>query len=250
MTGGALLADTILTSGDFVMTGGLVAVGGVTGDLDVTDGTVAPGASAGVTDVQGDLLLRAGSTLEIEIGGTDPSEFDRVVVGELAAIQGGLDVSLIDLGGGIFLPEPTDAFTVLTANSFFGAFTNVADGARLETSNGVGSFLVEYSPGTSTVVLSDFLAAELTADIDNDGDVDGADFLEIQRMDLPLISDWESQFGSSSSLNGAATAVPEPTGALLVLLAAVLMGGRVWKKPMASGDSFCSPSPEQVRVAR
>ena len=57
-------------------------------------------------------------------------------------------------------------------------------------------------------------------DLDDDNDVDGADFLLIQQTDPSLIPEWEAQYPSSLS---ALSSVPEPTS--LVLLVSTLMLG-------------------------
>lgn len=53
-------------------------------------------------------------------------------------------------------------------------------------------------------------------DIDQDGDIDGADFLQIQRDNPSLIGDWQAAY--SSPLAGF-NAVPEPTSLMLLSLA-------------------------------
>ncbi len=58
-------------------------------------------------------------------------------------------------------------------------------------------------------------------DLDGDGDVDGADFLAIQRTDPSLIADWQSQFGSGPL--ASISSVPEPSSALLIGLAMTLL---------------------------
>ncbi len=71
------------------------------------------------------------------------------------------------------------------------------------------------SPGTfATVAIS-------PVDLDGDGDVDGADFLAIQRTNPALISQWTSEYGGGAL--SAASAVPEPTSVVLFGLAAVLL---------------------------
>ncbi len=64
------------------------------------------------------------------------------------------------------------------------------------------------TPGTFTV---DTLA---DVDLDNDGDVDGADFLLIQQTNPALIPDWQAQYPASGGLSAAA--VPEPTSVALM----------------------------------
>lgn len=64
------------------------------------------------------------------------------------------------------------------------------------------------TPGTfNTVTVAD-------VDLDDDGDVDGADFLLIQQTNPALIPDWQAQYGAAASLSAAA--VPEPTSMALV----------------------------------
>ena len=72
------------------------------------------------------------------------------------------------------------------------------------------------SPGT-------FVVQDLSADVDldDDGDVDGADFLAIQRTDPSLISAWQSQYGSGGL--AATASVPEPSSVVLIGLALTLL---------------------------
>lgn len=65
-------------------------------------------------------------------------------------------------------------------------------------------------------------APENDADFDNDGDVDGADFLAIQRNDPSLIPAWEAAFGTGGS---PISAVPEPGGLTGLGLASLLAWG-------------------------
>ena len=53
-------------------------------------------------------------------------------------------------------------FTILTSNINFGSgtFANVAPGGRLPTSDGSGSFRVDYGPASPSVVLSNFTVPE------------------------------------------------------------------------------------------
>jgi len=72
---------------------------------------------------------------------------------------------------------------------------------------------------------------ELPGDFDGDGDIDGADFLSWQRdTSVGSLSDWQANFGVSSTLE-AANAVPEPTSAAMLLLAAMFAGATRSRKP-------------------
>jgi hypothetical protein len=55
------------------------------------------------------------------------------------------------------------------------------------------------------------------ADLDGDGDVDGADFLAIQRSDSSLIPAWQTSYGTGSGSAASIAAVPEPSSCLLLL---------------------------------
>jgi hypothetical protein len=66
-------------------------------------------------------------------------------------------------------------------------------------------------------------------DFDNDGDVDGADFLRWQRGESPTpnsasdLAAWKSTFGAGGAGQPAVAGVPEPASALLVVLALGLL---------------------------
>ncbi len=61
----------------------------------------------------------------------------------------------------------------------------------------------------------------LQADFDQDGDVDGNDFLLLQRNDPSLIPQWQTEYGSQQEVNSLTSTqtVPEPTTLALALLA-------------------------------
>jgi hypothetical protein len=85
--------------------------------------------------------------------------------------------------------------------------------------------------------LADVMVQPVTGDFDDDGDVDGADFLKWQRGELPnplSASDlalWENQFGTTSTLSATAS-IPEPSTLLLAALAALRLlmrkGDTLW----------------------
>jgi hypothetical protein len=66
----------------------------------------------------------------------------------------------------------------------------------------------------------------LAGDFDDDGDVDGRDFLVWQRGDSPRsashldFADWKANFGASFSATASSTPVPEPHAIALLILTA------------------------------
>jgi hypothetical protein len=118
-----------------LQTGALTATDGVaiaaTGILDgngtlnaalTNDGTLAPGNSPGIITVNGDYTQGINGIYEVEIGGLLSGEFDQLIVQDTATLAGTLDVSLIDLGGGLFTPSPGDSFDILSADILSGQF--------------------------------------------------------------------------------------------------------------------------------
>ncbi len=218
LSAGELSADSIaLTNGgSFSFTGGTLRVGIFNSSLTNGGGTLAPGDSAGSTTIVGDYLQQSGGALELEIGGTSMgTTYDFVQISGNAILNGDLLLGVIDG----FIPDAADTFLVLSAGDLLGVFDNVADGQRLDTFDGFGSFQVNYGISSAfdpdQIVLSDFqITAD--ADLDNDGDIDGFDFLLIQRDFPSLIPLWQSAYGSS----GLATsnAAPEPTTFGLAML--------------------------------
>jgi hypothetical protein len=91
----------------------------------------------------------------------------------------GGDLELVLLNG--FVPNPSDTILIFSAGfSIFNSFANVANGQRLTTTDGLGSFIVNYGAGSAfdprQIVLSSFVpAARAAPDLDADGDVDGDD---------------------------------------------------------------------------
>jgi hypothetical protein len=112
------------------------------GAVQNTGGTVAPGSadSAGTLTFHSGYTQAADGTLEIDLGGTDPGEYDRLVISyAVAYLDGALRLRLIDG----FHPIVGQSFVVLTA--FYGTagqFTSVT---------GPGRYTASY-PGTEVIV--------------------------------------------------------------------------------------------------
>jgi hypothetical protein len=102
------------------------------------------------------------------------------------------------------------------------------------------AFRASFTNGSVGIFVSGQVAAGLTADFDNDNDVDGTDFLAWQRgvgiatgatkaqgdsngdgdVDQDDFKEWRSAFGGSSSLSTASATIPEPASLTLLALVA------------------------------
>jgi hypothetical protein len=101
-------------------------------------GTVTAGTSPGQLTLGGDLVMESG-IFAAEIGGIGVrTNYDRVVVNGSATLNGTLQISRLNN----FVPDLTNTFTVLTASSITGAFTNTAG---LDAGSGV-----EFVPNISS----------------------------------------------------------------------------------------------------
>jgi hypothetical protein len=183
-------------------TGTLAGNGAVIGNVQ-NGGIVAPGVSPGTLTITGNFTQTAAGTLAIEIGGDDNSnpinpQYDVLDVSGAASLDGLLELEIIDN----FVPAASDMFTILNANSLSGMFSNVADGQRLDTVGGDGSFVVTYDGGSGNVILSDFLAAAgLPGDFNFDGRVNAADYVAWRKdADPPEdYNKWQTNFGRNNS---------------------------------------------------
>jgi len=110
----------------FIFNGGTLSVDTFTGNLVNNGGTLAPGNSPGVTNVIGDYTQSPSGIFSLEIGGLlVGTEYDLLDVFGNAALDGALDVSLTDLGSGLFSPHIGDSFDILTADSIEGSFDSL-----------------------------------------------------------------------------------------------------------------------------
>jgi hypothetical protein len=195
----------------------------------VNEGAVVLGNSPGTASVD-QYVQTASGLLDIEIGGLAAgTEYDVLRVNE-ADLAGELAVSLIDLGGGVFLPGVGDTFEVIRGNNILGVFNTEPD--QSFAAGSVVTWEVLYDP---TSVVLEVIASALAGDFDEDGDVDGDDFLTWQaslgtlagasHMDGDADGDgdvdgddflaWQGQFGMSGG-SASLTAVPEPATAGLL----------------------------------
>jgi hypothetical protein len=136
--------------------GTLRASGLIAADLSITDTAVEIGLgnSAASLNVWGDVALLTGSVVSFDLNGTTQADgYDYWAVGGDLSLGGELRVRLDPAFAALI--DSSQEFTVITATSIGGAFSNVVSGSRLELPD-IGSFLVTIS-GTD-VKLSDFSA--------------------------------------------------------------------------------------------
>ena len=147
-TGGAIVvADgaTAQFSGGLGLTNGVLTGNGtIIGDVS-SGGLIAPGASPGQLNITGNLTLLASSITLFELGGLNQgSGYDFLNVSGTASLGGNLQLSFVNGFQSTILP--TDTFTLLSASLRTGAFANApTSGLRLPTTDGFGSFQVDYT---------------------------------------------------------------------------------------------------------
>ena len=127
---------------------------------------VAPGTPVGTLTVGGDVELRAGSTLKVELLGSGVCDRLDNPTGSVA-LAGELHVSL--LSG--FVPAPADRFEIITALQVTGTFSNVNAFGMIEVAGGDGAFELDAASSTSRV-LTNFTRA---GDVNRDGSVNNQD---------------------------------------------------------------------------
>ena len=126
-------------------TGTLGGSGTITAPSVTAGGIVAPGNSPGALTVTGDLSLLSTATTRFEIGGVVAgTQFDTLTVSGTASLNGTLELKFVNSFASSILP--TDTFVIINAASLTGTFSNLtASGLRLNTTDGLGSFQVDYS---------------------------------------------------------------------------------------------------------
>ncbi len=126
-TAGGTVVDTgaILGAGTLDVLGGTLSGGGMLNGFLSNAGTVEPGVSPGTMTITSPYNYQQSSagTLTIEIGGATPgAQYDQLVVGGAATLDGTIDVHLING----FVPKVGDTFQVLTCASLTGSFSGLA----------------------------------------------------------------------------------------------------------------------------
>ena len=135
--------------------GSLTGTGSFTGTgTSYIEGDMRPGASPGMMAFGGDVVFGSGARLQIELGGTEPGQYDVLDVAGTASLAGTLEIVLID----DFMPNLGDTFGVLTYGAVEGDFAQYAgldlgDGMSLEFNLTPGGMAATAVPEPSTLAL-------------------------------------------------------------------------------------------------
>jgi hypothetical protein len=192
-TAGSTIVDgTLSASGIVEIQGGILGGSGTVASSVTNDATTAPGASAGELEITGVFTQTANGAVAIEIGGLTPgSEFDRLVIGGAANLDGTLSVEIING----FPPTVGQTFEVMTFASRTGTFAslNLASppGAALQANIEATRVVIEVIPGAS-----------LPGDMNCDSSLTVAD---VAPFALALIdpAEYEVQFPPPCDINNA-----------------------------------------------
>lgn len=158
--------------------GGLNLLGGRlegNGDIDATvtsSGILSPGASPGQLHFLRDLVLQAGSILQIELAGTAADAFDSIRVDHAIQLNGEVQVSY----SGGFVPQPPQTFAFLSntgaksgnfANLSFPAgppyldLTEDPNGATLQVIQNPPAFSFSLSANSGTINAEQYMDVEI-----------------------------------------------------------------------------------------
>ncbi len=121
-SGGVVAVDGLLDlSGDYTIAGGELRGNGVIRSHVFNAGAIHPGSSAGVLRIEDDYTQTATGNLQLELEGTEPADYDRLVVTGNVNLAGNLELDLVTP----FVPGAGTSFTVMTFNSLLGSFDTV-----------------------------------------------------------------------------------------------------------------------------
>jgi len=142
------------TTTTFGSGGVLVGNGTVASDNVTNLGTIAPGFSAGAITFTSNLVLGSTSVLAMEIGGTNPVDYDRLIVNGSLTLTGTLSIAMINS----FAPTAGDTFTLIDntgSDPVSGFFSGLTNNAFIDASaNGIDAFFrIQYDAGTGNDVV-------------------------------------------------------------------------------------------------
>lgn len=222
LSGGGLLRVGQLAKGAnggaFEFTGGVLSADLVDFSLLNQGGAISPGEILGLTAVDGDLTMQSGS-IDLQLAATGPGGFDRLAVSGALAAAGTLNVTLL----GSFVPAAGDSFDLLDFASASGAFALNLPALPAGLAWDASELLATGELAVAAAPVND-------ADFNDDGTVDGGDFITWQRgfgisgqttsvsgdangdgvVDAADLAAWQSQFDNAASFASTNAVVPEP----------------------------------------
>jgi hypothetical protein len=144
--------------------GALEGVGSITTTKLTANGmAISPGLSSGILTLNGGLEMNGSAKVSFELGGLDPGNgtgfHDQLIVNGQATVGGTIEVRF--LNGFQSALTGAESFTVLDSTlPIAGSFFNAFNGSRINTADGLGSFLVAYGVGgvSDRLILSGFQA--------------------------------------------------------------------------------------------
>lgn len=218
LEGGTLDSQYVEVMGGTLSGSGSIATGSgpIDGQVENRGGVVAPGngAATGTLAIRGRFANAHDGALNIDIGGTTAgAQYDRLLIDGTVALDGILNVSLVNLGGGTFTPALGSLFSIIEGTTVGGEFSTL----NLPILPSGRMWVVGYE---ETAVE---LKVTLPGDFDGDWNVD-ADDLALWNAGYGTTYNsndflaWQRYFGQS--IAGAVAAVPEPATGVLVFIAA------------------------------
>ena len=223
-TGGAVQLDNSTIDTQYIeILGGALSGSGtiktgsgpIPGQVENRIGTVSPGNGVGNLEIEGRFANGVDGILEIELGGTIvDTQYDQLLVEGTSSLAGTLDVSLVDLGGGLFDPQVGDTFEILsTTEGIGGTFDTLLLPAGYD-------WFVRYNPNSIELLVT------IPGDFDGDLDADSADLSiwessygeEGGQSPLNFLV-WQRSFGNNASPPLLAISTPEPNSIALCALA-------------------------------
>jgi hypothetical protein len=221
LDGGLLDAQFVEIQGGTLTGQGSISTGSgpIAGQVENRAGTVAPGNGVGTLAIDGRFANGHDGVLSIELGGLAAgTQYDQLIVNGPVTLGGALNVSLVNLGAGIFAPALGNVFSIITADSLGGTFSTLNLPA-LPTGR---MWYVGY--GDTSVQLK----VTLPGDFDGNGAVNEADLAawkaglgtRYSGADYLL---WQRYVGQSI---GSVVAVPEPSAVLMLGIALIMFKRR------------------------
>ncbi len=199
---------------------GLLSITG--GDVTVSVANLSVGGDETGPDFVGPTTTQSEGTLSFtsEDNAVSPILVSGNVLLNDGSVEGFADL-LVDLETSPVTGDVVLVDLTTSTGAISGSFMGLPEGAAVPGSDG-RTITYMYGADGNDIAL---IGAGLSGDFDNDGDVDGQDFLVWQgNPSLGSLSDWQNNYGAGNL--SAVSSVPEPTSLALVALGLSLAVGR------------------------